>query len=73
MTRRARYILLGLFIAAAVFLAIGAWQSKPGEDPDNQGGATFALLGLLIVVCFIAVKITRGIGSRMRSRLKPRE
>jgi hypothetical protein len=68
MGKRLRLVFL-LFVALAAFLAYGAWQQKPDDgDGDNQGGAAFALLGILFLICFTAVKITRAITGRFHPR-----
>src|SRR2546421_9867877 len=72
MTKRRRNILLALFLAVAVFLAVGAWIQKAGHDPDNQGGVAFALLSLLVVLCIAIVRLTRAVGGLLVPH-KPRE
>jgi uncharacterized membrane protein required for colicin V production len=71
MTKRRRNILVGVFVAVAGFLAVGAWLQKPGEDPDNQGGVAFALLAFLVVLCIVIVKVTRSVSSRLVSQKPP--
>ncbi|HEX8339938.1 MAG TPA: hypothetical protein VF624_03420 [Tepidisphaeraceae bacterium] len=50
MTKRGRYIWLGVFGAVGAFLAWGAWHQSPGQDPDNQGGYAIVLLFFLILL-----------------------
>jgi hypothetical protein len=59
-------VLLIFFVSVAAFLAYGAWNQSPGDDPDNQGGVALALLGILALICFVIVKLTRVITGRIR-------
>lgn len=69
MSKSLRLVLLVLYVALAAFLANSAWQQKPDDaDGDNQGGAAFALLGLFVLIVFVAVKITRAITGRLHPR-----
>jgi hypothetical protein len=56
MTKRGRYILLGVFGVIGALLAWGAWHQSPGQDPDNQGGYVIVLLFFLILL-FIYVPL----------------
>jgi hypothetical protein len=49
MTKRGRYIWLGVFAVIGAMLAWGAWHPSPGQDPDNQGGYAIVLLFLMIL------------------------
>jgi hypothetical protein len=60
-SKRGRYIWLGVIGVLSAFLAWGAWQQSPGEDPDNQGGFVFVLLVLLILLFIYVAAAYRGI------------
>jgi hypothetical protein len=50
MTKRSRYIWLGVIAAIGAILALGAWHQSPGQDPDNQGGYAIVLLFFVILI-----------------------
>ena len=58
MTKRARYIWLGVFGVIGAVLALGAWHQSPGEDSDNQGGYAIVLLFFLIL---LLIYVPRGV------------
>jgi hypothetical protein len=67
MPKRVRLVLVVLFVALAAFLSYSAWTQKPTDaDGDNQGGALFAVLGVLFLIFFTAIRITRAITGRFR-------
>jgi hypothetical protein len=68
MTKRGRYIWLGVFGVIGAVLAWGAWKQSPGQDPDNQGGYAIVLLFLLILLFIYVPVVMRSIRARLRHR-----
>ena len=68
MTRRARHIWLALIGLIGAILALGAWDSSPGRDPDNQGGYVIALLFFLVLLFIYVPVLMRSIAARLRRR-----
>jgi hypothetical protein len=77
MSRRGRYIWLGVIGAVSAFLAWGAWHVPPGVDEDNQGGFVFVLLVLLILLFIYVAAASRAINTwidrRNARRRRPRD
>ncbi len=68
MTKRGRYIWLGVFGVIGAVLAWGAWHQSPGQDPDNQGGYAIVLLFFLILMFIYVPVVMRSISARLRRR-----
>jgi hypothetical protein len=68
MTKRGRYISLGIFAVIGMVLAWGAWHKSPGKDADNQGGYAIVLLFFLILLFIYVPVLMRSIAARLRRR-----
>ena len=66
MTKLARHIWLALIGLIGAILALGAWNSAPGEDPDNQGGYAIVLLFFLVLLFIYIPVIMRSIAALRR-------
>jgi len=72
MTKRGRYIWLGVFGVIGALLAWGAWHQSPGQDSDNQGGYAIVLLFFLILLLIYVPLGVRSLIALFR-RSKPPE
>ncbi len=66
MSKRIRYTWLIIIGVVGGFLAIGAWDQSPGQDPDNQGGYVLVFLFFIVLLCVYVSTAMRAIGARFR-------
>ena len=72
MSKRIRYTWLTIIAAVGIWLAIGAWQQSPGQDPDNQGGYVLVFFFLVVLLCIYVSTAMRSIRARIqRGRTTP--
>ena len=70
MTKRGRYLWLGVIGVIGALLALGAWHDSLGQDGDNQGGFVIVLLFFLILLLIYVPVGVRSLTALFR-RSKP--